>query len=161
MNFGNTDIPKYRRFSVYRKFRYIGMTKKVIPIYRYEFQYRYFRYIGIPNIPSLTAWNRVAALILIKYSVWFGLPILELQLVALVKMPLLVNKLNMMGKEIGQTEVFLFILWMYQLTSVRYETVNNFILLPKCSIISFVIWLNGHITMKIDYEIINERSKIL
>ena len=33
MNFGNTDIPKYRRFSVYRKFRYIGMTKKVIPIW--------------------------------------------------------------------------------------------------------------------------------
>ena len=52
MNFGNTDIPKYQSFSVYQKFRYIGMTKKVIPIYRYEFQYRYFRYIGIPNIPS-------------------------------------------------------------------------------------------------------------
>ena len=33
MNFGNTDIPKYRRFSVYRKFWYVGITKKVIPIW--------------------------------------------------------------------------------------------------------------------------------
>jgi hypothetical protein len=42
----------YQKIPIYRKFRYIGMTDKLIPINGYWFQYRYFRYIGIPNIPN-------------------------------------------------------------------------------------------------------------
>ena len=74
MNFGNIDIPKYRSFSVYRKFRYIGMTKKVIPIYQYQFQYRY---IGIPNIPSIYVCTCITCVLNFsnRMTKWLALPI--------------------------------------------------------------------------------------
>ena len=43
-------ISVYRKIPVYRKFRYIGVTEKIIPTYRYWIQYRYFRYTEQPYI---------------------------------------------------------------------------------------------------------------
>ena len=47
-----TSICGTRKITVHRKFRYIGITEKVIPRPILNSIYRHFRYIGVPNIPS-------------------------------------------------------------------------------------------------------------